>query len=164
MSCVIHSTALHPVWVSVVMLFAFTSGAYSNPICPVLEELAKHPPAYDQTVPSATLFSRSDLSPEMNKNPANCEVSSSSQYLLTCTWQFPYRSPVATDSFTELRNLIAGCIDDPSGVTKDQNVNHPDYYEAYFFDFRHHVLSVAIKDKVGLGSTFVFMRMKPDGG
>lgn len=160
MSCMTISTALHLVWTAVTMLFAYTPSAYANTLCQALEKLEQHPAASDQVVSSAALFSPSDYSPALKANPTDCTLSPASQYLLVCTWQFSYRSPIATSGFTELRNLIAGCIDDPSKVTKDQNVNHPDYYEAYFYDFRRHALSVAIKDKVGLQSTFVFMRMK----
>jgi len=143
---------------SIIVLFACPTNAYSGSFCSTLGKLTEHPPAYDQVVSSTEIFSKNDLDP----HPASCELSSSSQYVLTCTWQFPYHSPVATDNFRKLQNIIKACVNGSANFTRDQNVNHPDYYEAYYIDFRDHILSVTIKDKIGLQNTFIFLRARSE--
>jgi hypothetical protein len=145
---------------SALVFMANGATAQSSPFCTTLNGLGHRSPENNQTLIASDLFSKSDLGASAIEHQGECQISDSGQYVLTCTWQFPYRSELAAGRFEAVRNLIAECADDPANVTKDQNVNHPDYYEAYYYGMGNHTLSASIKDKGALQKTLVFLRMK----
>lgn len=145
---------------SITLIFVSASIAQAGSFCTKLEEIAKYPSAHTQTITPSVLFPESFSKPAIAASEAACKISATSQYMLTCTWQFSYRAAEATSTFDTLRGLAQSCADDPAGFTKDQNVNHPDYYEAYYFGFNENTLSVSIKDKGALQKTYVVLRMK----
>ena len=157
-----YSTILRSTWISILVLGVHTASAQSGTFCSVLERHIGQLPGHDYTMSSEELFSAGDLGEVLDLNPASCEILPSSQNPLSCTWQFPYRSDDAAEGFSQLRDLIDICVSDPTDFIKDQNVNHPDYYEAYHYEWLGHTVSVSIKDKSGLQETLVFLRIKSD--
>lgn len=154
------STVTSVLWASVLVSLTSGASAQSSAFCTTLNGLGDHSSEKGQTLTASELFPDSDLGASAIEHQGDCQISSSGQYVLTCTWQFPYRSEFAAARFEAIRELIAKSADDPADVTKDQNVNHPDYYEAYYYDMGNHVLSASIKDKGALQKTLVFLRMK----
>ncbi len=78
---------------------------------------------------------------------------------LNCRWPFGYRARAATDTFAELLDATARCLD-TDGVT-DQGVNHPDSYDLRTFKTDTAHIGVSIKDKGALQQTFIFLRVAP---
>jgi len=74
-----------------------------------------------------------------------------------CRWTFTLGADGSRTLFDELRSRLEACPD-MAGMTRDQGVNHPDFYDAWIFQFADAALSVSIKDKAALGQTFVVLR------
>jgi hypothetical protein len=64
-------------------------------------------------------------------------------------------------TFKALGQELESCIGDRAVLSDDQNVNHPDFYEARMFLLDQAKVSVSVKDKSALGSTFVFVSVEP---
>jgi hypothetical protein len=147
-------------WAFAMIFTTSATSAQSNASCTTFSEIGGRSSENDLTDVASALFPGGHLGTSKDEHQGTCEISSSDQYALTCTWQFPYRSELATNRFDTVRGLISACSDDPAGFTKDQNVNHPDYYEAYYYGAGNNTLSASIKDKGALQKTLVFLRMK----
>ena len=78
-----------------------------------------------------------------------------------CTWEFRHRDAEAYMTFKALGQELESCIGDRAVLSDDQNVNHPDFYEARMFLLDQAKVSVSVKDKSALGSTFVFVSVEP---
>lgn len=77
-----------------------------------------------------------------------------------CRWKFPYRARQAYDTFDGFVRGVNDCIGRQATVHGDQSVNHPDYYALRRYETEQAVVSVSVKDKGALGSTFVFIRVQ----
>lgn len=77
-----------------------------------------------------------------------------------CGWEFPYRAKQAYDAYDEFVQQVNGCIGQHATVHADQSVNHPDFYELRRYELEQATVSVSVKDKGALGSTFVFIRVQ----
>ena len=77
-----------------------------------------------------------------------------------CGWEFPYRAQQAYDTFDELVRGVNDCIGRQATLHSDQSVNHPDYYALRRYETEQADVSVSVKDKGALGSTFVFIRVQ----
>ena len=75
-----------------------------------------------------------------------------------CRWRFDLGRPVSRDAFEVLRGHLADCPD-LIGQVRDAGVNHPDFYDAWLFRFATGALTLSVKDKHALGSTFVTLRV-----
>ena len=76
-----------------------------------------------------------------------------------CAWKHPFRAASAARSFERINEELQQCIGDRATIHGDQGVNYPDFYDA-----RHYILdgasvTVSLKDKIELQSTFVFVRV-----
>lgn len=80
--------------------------------------------------------------------------------LYHCGWEFPYREKHAYDTFDEFVREMTECIGHHATLHTDQNVNHPDYYALRRYEMEQAEVSVSVKDKAALGSTFVFIRVQ----
>ncbi len=78
-----------------------------------------------------------------------------------CGWAFPYRAPAAKDAFQGLLAAVTACSGGRVDTTADQDVNHPDYYDLQTFRWIDREIGVSLKDKAGLGETYVFLRVAP---
>lgn len=77
-----------------------------------------------------------------------------------CAWEFPYRAKHAYDTFEEFVREMNECIGQHATLHTDQSVNHPDYYSLRRYEMEQAAVSVSVKDKSALGSTFVFIRVQ----
>ena len=78
-----------------------------------------------------------------------------------CTWDFPHRDDEAYETFENIRQKLEDCLDDNAIRSDDQDVNHPDFYDARIFQLGEVKLAVSVKDKSMLGATFVFFSVAP---
>lgn len=81
-----------------------------------------------------------------------------------CTWAFRYRDAEAYTTFEELGEELQSCIGDRAVLSDDQKVNHPDFYDSRLFFLGQVKVTVSVKDKSALGSTFVFVSVEPLSG
>lgn len=84
--------------------------------------------------------------------------SKSNWYL--CGWEFPYRAEQAYETFDHLVGRLSECIGRRATLHSDRSVNHPDYYSSRRYELEQADVSVSVKDKGALGSTFVFVRVQ----
>ena len=77
-----------------------------------------------------------------------------------CSWEFPYRTAEAYDTFNAFDRSIKDCFGERAHLGSDQNVNHPDFYEARQYHVGHVNVTLSIKDKSALQSTLVFVRVQ----
>jgi hypothetical protein len=82
----------------------------------------------------------------------------------SCMWEFWYRDPRAYSTFEKLDQELRSCVDDRAVVSDDQNVNHPDFYDAQLFLLDRAKVAVSVKDKSAQESTFVFVSVVPMTG
>ncbi|MDG1430772.1 MAG: hypothetical protein P8Q23_04320, partial [Paracoccaceae bacterium] len=95
----------------------------------------------------------------MNKAPQGGTCTTYQGQSLTnatsCHWTFAYRDAdaerLAIALWTELQNCRLGEKQPP-----DQQVNHPDSYALQIWHAKDAVYRLSIKDKAGLGQTYVF--------
>ncbi len=78
-----------------------------------------------------------------------------------CTWEFRHRDANAYAKFEALDQALQSCIGDRATMSDDQEVNHPDFYDARLFLLDKVKVVVSVKDKSALGSTFVFVFVEP---
>lgn len=77
-----------------------------------------------------------------------------------CRWTFALGDAASRANYDDLQSRIKACAV-PINATRDQGVNHPDFYDAWIYEFEDGRLSVSIKDKSALGQTFVVLRRLP---
>lgn len=77
-----------------------------------------------------------------------------------CRWSFALGDPTSRALFENMRMQLDAC---PGriGIEQDKGVNHPDFYDAWIFEFGDTALSVSLKDKAALKKTFVVVRSLP---
>ena len=77
-----------------------------------------------------------------------------------CAWEFPHRAKQAYETFEEIAGKLTACIGGRATLHSDRSVNHPDYYASRRYELKQADVSVSVKDKGALGSTFVFVRVQ----
>lgn len=80
-----------------------------------------------------------------------------------CRWAFGYREQVAADAFAALLRAASVCAGSDIGVTSDQKVNHPDFYDLRVLQVADGEVGLSLKDKAALQQTYVFLRTTPAG-
>ena len=88
----------------------------------------------------------------MSRVLADCESEAQA-----CRWSFELGDTGSRGLFKDLVDSIGACSTLTSKL-HDTGVNHPDFYDAWVFDFPTGSLSVSLKDKSALGQTFVVLR------
>ena len=78
----------------------------------------------------------------------------------SCSWEFRHRDADAYELFEELGRKLEGCFDDDAAVSDDQNVNHPDFYDARIFRLDDVMVALSGKDKSEMGGTYVFVSVE----
>ena len=76
-----------------------------------------------------------------------------------CHWHFSYRDKAATEAFERLDTAIQSCRGGLPQLPPDTAVNHPDSYDLHRYRYGNSVISLALKDKAGLGQSLLFMRI-----
>ena len=82
-----------------------------------------------------------------------------------CAWRFAYRDGGAQAAYGEFNRALERCFGERARVSRDQPVNHPDFYDQRRYRLEAVEVAVSIKDKVARESTYVFLRVqgqKPD--
>lgn len=74
-----------------------------------------------------------------------------------CAWMFDYRSDAAKTTYEDFNRTLQGCFSENTDPLTDHAVNHPDYYEQQQYRLDGVAVTVSIKDKSELRSTFVFV-------
>ena len=75
-----------------------------------------------------------------------------------CRWPFEYRDVQANNSFKVILSAFQNCYAGDNAPTKDQDVNHPDYYDLRSFQTANGTLFLSLKDKGALQKTYLFIR------
>lgn len=76
-----------------------------------------------------------------------------------CAWKFDYRDAEATSAFYSLSVRLRSCAATVLSAGGDAAVNHPDSYVLQQYETDQGTVSLSIKDKAGLHSTYVFLRL-----
>ncbi len=76
-----------------------------------------------------------------------------------CGWPFAYRSDEATAAFDRLNETVAACLGPDAASSRDQSVNHPDFYDLRLYHIAGRQTAVSLKDKAALQRTYVFLRI-----
>ena len=76
-----------------------------------------------------------------------------------CGWPFAYRSDAASEAFERLNDAVSDCLGPETVATRDQSVNHPDFYDLRLYQVGEREIGVSLKDKAGLQETYVFLRV-----
>lgn len=76
-----------------------------------------------------------------------------------CGWPFAYRSEEADVAFARLNETVAACLGPDAAVSRDQSVNHPDFYDLRLYQIGGRETAVSLKDKAALQQTYVFLRI-----
>jgi hypothetical protein len=74
-----------------------------------------------------------------------------------CVWEFGYRQSEAYEAFDRMHQMLHRCLRADVTETRDQPVNHPDFYERVSYRTGSIEVSVSIKDKSALQRTFAFI-------
>ena len=154
------SKVLEIVGISCVLVPISSVSTYADEFCATLDSVIENTTMDGKPLSSDLLFMGNEATPTLTTNPTQCVVSMSGQYKLACMWAFPFRADAAQTGLTELRAAIDVCVDDTGSYSRDQAVNHPDYYDAHYYGYGDHVLSASLKDKGALQQTLVFLRVK----
>ena len=79
---------------------------------------------------------------------------------VSCHWPFPLRDPAANEFAAQLWQEITTCRAG-TALGPDAQVNHPDSYDLREWSGPLGIHALSVKDKGGLGQTFVFFRHEP---
>ncbi len=147
---------------SIAAVFATSGGARAGDFCTNINDLI------DQ---SRTQFAEITGNPtgDAGDHDVTLSLAGASYCLVTkppktssyyCAWEFPYRANRAYDTFDAFIRGLDDCIGQHATLHTDQDVNHPDYYAQRRYETEQSEVSVSVKDKSALGSTFVFIRVQ----
>ncbi|MEH6647967.1 hypothetical protein [Sulfitobacter sp.] len=133
------------------MSVAIATGAFASSFCDDLAQLGT-----SLSSPAESPDQRFALS-EDGAAQAGCQTSLNigGGKSLHCMWAFAYRSDAATEAFETLLRQVANCGGE--SVMRDQDVNHPDFYDLHLFTFADSTVGVSLKDKGALSQTLVFL-------
>lgn len=119
---------------------AFALPASASPICEAL------------TRPSDLQKPLANLGPGVE-----CEATESD--LQVCIWTFNLGSETSRTMLNLLHDRIAACPD-VVGIIHDVGVNHPDYYDAWQFNFDGYRVVLSLEDKSSLSASLVTLRLR----
>ncbi len=77
-----------------------------------------------------------------------------------CRWDYAYRDARAYAEFDRFAGSLRQCFGAMAREHVDRNVNHPDFYAARRYEMARGEVTVSVKDKAALGSTFVFISVE----
>ncbi|MEL7469154.1 MAG: hypothetical protein AAFN27_11915 [Pseudomonadota bacterium] len=76
-----------------------------------------------------------------------------------CRWSFAYRDEAAIKLHDRIASDVETCLN-ATAVPQEDGVNHPDSYDQQRFHTGDADLSLSLKDKAAIHTTFVFLRTK----
>ena len=74
-----------------------------------------------------------------------------------CAWQFNFRDPSALNAVRQIDETLRRCLPALEPTTKDQPVNHPDFYDQQEYQLDGIKITLSLKDKGALQQTLVFL-------
>ena len=77
-----------------------------------------------------------------------------------CRWVYAYRDERAYAAFDRFADSLRRCFGAMAKEHVDRNVNHPDFYAARRYEMAEGAVTVSVKDKAAMGSTFVFISVE----
>ena len=77
-----------------------------------------------------------------------------------CRWDYAYRDERAYAEFWRFVDSLRQCLGRMAREHVDRNVNHPDFYAARRYEMTEGAVTVSVKDKAAMGSTFVFISLE----
>lgn len=77
-----------------------------------------------------------------------------------CMWAFPYRTTAAYGRFETFNRDLRECFGEPAPSSREQRVNHPDFYDLRLYRLDQVEVLVSIKDKSALQKTYLFLRVQ----
>lgn len=80
---------------------------------------------------------------------------------LNCAWPYAFRTGDAQAAFLVARAALQSCLGAEVAETRDQGVNHPDFYDLRLFRTGQGEVGLSLKDKGALQRTYVFVRIAP---
>lgn len=147
---------------SIFVFLAAIGLARAQELCTSIEDLIEQAPSQFAAITDKPSGETGDHRVTLALAGASkCSVtkkSKSSSY--QCGWEFPHRAQQAYDTFDRFVREVNECIGQSATVHSDQSVNHPDYYALRRYEMAQTEVSVSVKDKSALGSTFVFIRVQ----
>jgi len=159
------SVALRRMWLA--FLFIYVVGLTSLPagttkaadLCADLKALVTQ--ARSNFANWSAIASSTDV-PLMLSGTKDCSISQSLSGLRSyhCTWPFPYRTETAHGTFDAFNQSIQKCFGEHASSSKDQQVNHPDFYDLRRYRIDDVEISVSMKDKIALQKTYLFIRVR----
>lgn len=81
------------------------------------------------------------------------------QRVYYCAWKFEYRADGAQATFDAFNRSLQDCFGNRAQISRDQPVNHPDFYDLRQYQLDQIEVTVSIKDKSAMQSTYVFVRV-----
>lgn len=78
-----------------------------------------------------------------------------------CRWTYVLGDAASRQTYEKALGRLRTCTD-LTEATRDQGVNHPDFYDAWAFRWSGGALTLSIKDKSALDATFVVLRVLPE--
>ncbi len=133
--------------------FAFASAAHAD-YCSDLDNLTQN--AKDKSSNASSL--RLTSLPEGAK--CSSSLSETGTRSIHCAMGFDYRAEVASATFKTIIADTKACIETTTQAKKDQDVNHPDFYDLRSFETDKSKISISLKDKGALQMTYVFLRVE----
>jgi len=99
--------------------------------------------------------------PPMLPGAEDCTMSQSlsGAKVYHCAWKFAYRAVGAYGTFDAYKQSFQECFGDRAHLSRDQSVNHPDFYDLHQYQLDQVNVTLSIKDKSALQSTYVFVRV-----
>ena len=87
-------------------------------------------------------------------------LSPDGQRAFHCAWRFAYRDGGAQAAYGDFNRALEQCFGERARISRDQPVNHPDFYDQRRYRLEAAEVAVSIKDKVARESTYVFLRVQ----
>ena len=142
-------------------VFGFLYATQAQDLCADLDELIDDAGTHFVDVATGANDETGDrLATRVLPGATYCRVNPSSRSsAYYCAWAFPYRAELAGETFNSLARDVEDCIGTGATAQGAQSVNHPDTYDVRRFQTEEADVSVAIKDKVALDATYVFLRI-----
>lgn len=134
-----------------VLLFVFSgSAAGAGAFCEQVEALLEGGPTVDEV-----------RLPNGSGSQCSTSLGLSGATAVNCAWPHTFRDGSARAAFDEALVALQTCVGGQSAATRDQDVNHPDYYDLRLFRTDKGEVGLSLKDKGALQQTYVFLRVTP---
>ena len=146
--------------VSILGSFLSTIGlmAHADGFCGDLEALVEQ--AGSNSPPTTSIMTMGLPSSLSTQTKCTTSLSQTGARAVNCAWPFAYRSDEAQAAFDGILSEVRKCLGADAIVSRDQGVNHPDFYDLREFRFQRGEVGVSIKDKGALQQTYVFLRVQ----